>query len=49
MSKLALDGGTPVRDTRRRPWPTWPDVSEKKWLQQERVTFWYPSRKSVKL
>jgi dTDP-4-amino-4,6-dideoxygalactose transaminase len=36
MSKLALDGGTPVRDTRRRPWPTWPDVSEKKWLQQER-------------
>ena len=35
MSKLALNGGTPAHDTRARPWPKWPDVSEKKWPQQE--------------
>lgn len=36
MSKLALDGGTPVHDARSRPWPRWPDVSEEKWSRQER-------------
>ena len=29
---LAIDGGIPVRDERRRPWPTWPVVSENEWI-----------------
>ncbi len=35
MSKLASNGGTPVHDSRTRPWPTWPEVSEEKWSRQE--------------
>ena len=30
-NKLAIDGGTPVRDTAKRPWPVWPQVSEEQW------------------
>ena len=39
MSRLALDGGAPVRDTwktrRGGRWPKWPLVSEENWPQQE--------------
>jgi len=37
MSKLALKGGTPVHDSRARPWPRWPDVSKANWEAQERA------------
>jgi perosamine synthetase len=37
MSKLAVDGGAPVHDSRARPWPTWPLVNEEKWAVQERA------------
>lgn len=33
MSKLALDGGTPVHNTRSHPWPGWPPRSEERWSQ----------------
>ncbi len=33
-SKLAIDGGTPVRDVQRHPWPRWPVVSEQQWAEQ---------------
>lgn len=36
MSKLAADGGTPVHDSRLRPWPRWPESTEAKWKEQER-------------
>lgn len=36
MSKLASEGGSPVHDTRARPWPRWPDVSEDNWPLQEK-------------
>jgi len=29
--QLAVDGGTPVRDTAQRPWPRWPIASEALW------------------
>jgi len=29
MSRLALKGGTPVRDVRRNPWPKWPVWDER--------------------
>ena len=29
---LAIDGGIPVRDEGRRPWPAWPVVSENEWV-----------------
>lgn len=32
--KLARDGGTPVRDVKRDPWPRWPLISEEQWSQQ---------------
>jgi L-glutamine:2-deoxy-scyllo-inosose/3-amino-2,3-dideoxy-scyllo-inosose aminotransferase len=34
MSKLAINGGTPVRDTKKNPWPGWPvwDKNEEKAL-----------------
>jgi dTDP-4-amino-4,6-dideoxygalactose transaminase len=32
--KLAVHGGTPVRDMHRRPWPTWPVVSEQLWRDE---------------
>lgn len=41
---LAIDGGTPVRDQKARPWPTWPLVSDEEW--QERVA---PALKEVYL
>ena len=31
MNKLALDGGTPVHDGGKRPWPAWPSVNERRW------------------
>ena len=31
MSKLAINGGTPVHDGRLRPWPTWPLADEARW------------------
>ncbi|UCD27876.1 MAG: DegT/DnrJ/EryC1/StrS family aminotransferase [Planctomycetota bacterium] len=36
MSKLALDGGTPVHDSRQRPWPKWPPVTKENLQVQER-------------
>jgi dTDP-4-amino-4,6-dideoxygalactose transaminase len=30
-SELAINGGTPVRDTKKRPWAVWPHTSEKEW------------------
>ncbi|MBI4581305.1 MAG: DegT/DnrJ/EryC1/StrS family aminotransferase [Planctomycetes bacterium] len=36
MSKLAMDGGTPVHDNRTRPWPSWPAVSEPQWEEHQR-------------
>jgi dTDP-4-amino-4,6-dideoxygalactose transaminase len=32
--KLAIHGGTPVRDVRKKPWPGWPQFDEK---EQEAV------------
>jgi hypothetical protein len=32
--KLALHGGTPVRDVDRRPWPVWPVVNEALWRDE---------------
>jgi dTDP-4-amino-4,6-dideoxygalactose transaminase len=29
--RLAIDGGTPVRDVKQAPWPEWPAVSETEW------------------
>jgi L-glutamine:2-deoxy-scyllo-inosose/3-amino-2,3-dideoxy-scyllo-inosose aminotransferase len=36
MSRLALKGGTPIRNVRRNPWPKWPvwDQREEKALQE---------------
>ncbi len=31
IETLAIDGGTPVRDTQKRPWPAWPNNSESNW------------------
>jgi len=31
---LAINGGTPVRDTRKNPWPTWPLVSDEQWHER---------------
>jgi len=36
MSKLAMDGGSPVHDSKARHWPRWPEVSEKSWETQAR-------------
>ncbi len=33
-SKLAIDGGTPVRDKKQNPWPRWPVVDERQWAEQ---------------
>ncbi|MCZ6680285.1 MAG: DegT/DnrJ/EryC1/StrS family aminotransferase, partial [Candidatus Poribacteria bacterium] len=30
-NKLAISGGTPVRDTQRKPWPTWPLTNVAEW------------------
>jgi dTDP-4-amino-4,6-dideoxygalactose transaminase len=30
-SKLAAQGGNPVRDIQRNPWPTWPQTSRDEW------------------
>ena len=30
-SQLAIDGGTPVRDTKQKRWPGWPAVSVQEW------------------
>jgi dTDP-4-amino-4,6-dideoxygalactose transaminase len=32
--QLAVSGGTPVRDTRLKPWPEWPANSEKEWEEE---------------
>jgi dTDP-4-amino-4,6-dideoxygalactose transaminase len=32
--KLAIENGTPVRDTRERPWPGWPAVSDAEWREK---------------
>ncbi|MBT5829102.1 MAG: DegT/DnrJ/EryC1/StrS family aminotransferase [Candidatus Latescibacteria bacterium] len=32
--ELAVDGGTPVRDTTEAPWPDWPANSEKEWVEE---------------
>jgi dTDP-4-amino-4,6-dideoxygalactose transaminase len=32
--RLAVKGGTPVRDIASRPWPRWPCVSEEEWVQK---------------
>ena len=29
--RLAVDGGTPVRDIARDPWPSWPANTEEEW------------------
>lgn len=29
MAQLAVNGGTPVRDTTARPWPAWPQWDER--------------------
>ncbi len=29
--KLALEGGTPVRDTEKKPWPAWPRNTQEEW------------------
>ncbi len=31
---LAIEGGTPVRDTKARPWPSWPLVSRDEWRER---------------
>ena len=31
---LAINGGTPVRDTRSKPWPAWPPVSDEQWRER---------------
>ncbi len=32
--KLAIDGGPPVRDTQKTPWPVWPANTEKEWDEE---------------
>ena len=32
-TKLAIHGGTPVRDLTTKPWPAWPHVSDEEWEQ----------------
>lgn len=32
--ELAVRGGVPVRDCRARPWPAWPQPSEKEWRER---------------
>lgn len=32
--KLALEGGSPVRDVQARPWPSWPPHSEEEWKER---------------
>ena len=34
MDKLAVDGGTPVRDVKQNPWPNWPDNREDDWEKE---------------
>jgi dTDP-4-amino-4,6-dideoxygalactose transaminase len=31
---LAIEGGTPVRDIRSKPWPAWPPVSDDQWRRR---------------
>jgi len=38
MSRLAIEGGAPVRDTRSRPWPGWPPSTPESW-QRHRQAF----------
>ena len=33
-SKLACQGGNPVRDLQRKPWPTWPLISDAEWREK---------------
>ncbi|MDP6506643.1 MAG: DegT/DnrJ/EryC1/StrS family aminotransferase, partial [Planctomycetota bacterium] len=33
-AKLAIDGGTPVRDRESNPWPTWPHNTEEIWQDE---------------
>ena len=33
QDKLAVQGGTPIRDVEENPWPTWPQVSNAEWEQ----------------
>ena len=30
-NRLAVDGGTPVRDSKEKPWPSWPHNTETEW------------------
>lgn len=32
--RLAIEGGKPVRDVHRKPWPNWPIVSEAEWRER---------------
>ncbi len=34
LSRPAIEGGAPVRDTQVRPWPTWPVVGGDQWLDK---------------
>ena len=43
-TQLAIDGGSPVRDTRRRPWPRWPvydDAEEQALLRVLHSGLWW--------
>ena len=31
VERLAIDGGTPVRDEKAKPWPRWPPLNEADW------------------
>jgi len=33
--RLAIDGGNPVRDIRRDPWPAWPRATDEEWAEIE--------------
>ncbi|MDE2127356.1 MAG: DegT/DnrJ/EryC1/StrS family aminotransferase [Armatimonadetes bacterium] len=45
VGRLAIDGGTPVRDIQKRPWPQWPVYDEREQAALERVLksgrWWY--------
>ncbi len=38
-NQLAIDGGIPVRDTNRQPWPQWPVTGEAEWKEEIEPAF----------
>jgi len=49
MVKLAIEGGAPVRDTDKKPWPVWPPHTEEEWarIQGEMRSIYFDSTEGL--